>query len=114
MKDHLNDLINHTAQLGTGVVETIKVVGSDKETVVKANAIDRTVLISGKFKTPHPEFIGTFGLPNLSKLKTILGFDEYDENATINVTKQNRNGVDTPVSIHFETQSGDFLSLIHI
>ena len=108
MKDFLNDLISHTAQLG--IVETIKVVGTDKQTVIKANAADRTVLISGKFKASNPEFIGTFGMPNLPKLKTILGFDEYDENATINMTKQVRDGVNTPVAIHFETQTGDFIN----
>jgi hypothetical protein len=49
-------------------------------------------------------------MPNLGKLKTILGFDEYDDTATINVTRTNRDGVDIPVAIHFETQNKDFVN----
>lgn len=108
MRDHLNDLIQHTSSLG--FIDLIKITGTDKETAINAIAEDRSVIISGKFKTPHVEFIGTFGMPNLPKLKTILGFDEYDDKATINVTKQNRNGEDTPVAIHFETASKDFIN----
>ena len=104
MKDFLKDLIDHTH--GLGVVELLKVSGTASETTFNAVAENKTVIISGSFKNPISDFIGTFGMPNLGKLKTILGFDLYDENAIINVTKQNRDGVDTPTVIH--------LSLIHI
>jgi hypothetical protein len=108
MRDHLNDLIKHTSSLG--FIDLIKVVGTDKETIISAIAEDRTVIITSKFKTPHAEFIGTFGMPNLPKLKTILSFDDYDETATITMTRQNRNGEDVPVAIHFETASKDFVN----
>ena len=108
MKDFLKDLIDHTH--GLGVVELLKVSGTDTETTFNAVAENKTVIISGSFKNPISDFIGTFGMPNLGKLKTILGFDLYDENAIINVTKQNRDGVDTPTVIHFETQAGDFVN----
>lgn len=108
MKDQLNDLISHTVQLG--FIDTLKIVGSDKETAITANAEDRTVIISGKLKGPNAEFIGTFGMPNLNKLKTILGFDDYDEHATISMTRQQRDGQDVPVAIHFETKSKDFVN----
>ena len=108
MKNHLNDLNAHTVQLGC--IDLIKVVGTDKETVVTALAEDRSVIVTGKFKTPHSEFIGTFGMPNLSNLKTILGFEEYDDTATINVTRTVRDGVDVPVAIHFETKNKDFVN----
>ena len=108
MKDQLNDLISHTVQLG--FIDTLKVVGTDKETAITANAEDRTVIISGKLKGPNAEFIGTFGMPNLNKLKTILGFDDYDEHATISMTRQQRDGQDVPVAIHFETKSKDFVN----
>jgi hypothetical protein len=108
MKNHLNDLNAHTTQLG--FIDLIKVVGTDKETAISAIAEDRSVIVTGKFKTPHSEFMGTFGMPNLTKLKTILGFDEYDDSATINVTRTNKDGVDVPVAIHFETQSKDFIN----
>lgn len=108
MKDYLNDIIRHTSQLG--FIDLIKITGTDKETVINAMAEDRTVIINGKFKTSNPEFVGTFGMPNLPKLKTILGFEEYDENSTIVMTRKNRDGQDVPEAIHFETKSGDFIN----
>ncbi len=108
MKDFLKDLIDHTH--GLGVIELIKITGTDKETQINAVAENKTVIISGSFKNPISDFIGTFGMPNLGKLKTILGFDDYDENAVITVTKQNRDGVDTPTTIHFQTQNNDFVN----
>lgn len=108
MKDNLQDLIQHTH--GLGVIDLIKVVGTDQETQIAAIAEDKSVIVTGTFKTPLADFIGTFGMPNLSKLKTILGFDDYDEKATINVTRVNKDGVDTPTAIHFETSTGDFVN----
>jgi hypothetical protein len=108
MKDVLQDIISHT--LALGVIELIKVSGTDKETVISALAEDRSVIITGKLKTPHPEFMGVFGMPNLAKLKTILGFQEYDEHSTIAVTKVDKEGESVPVTIHFETKTGDFVN----
>jgi hypothetical protein len=108
MKDNLQDLISHTSQLG--FIDLIKVTGTDKETSLSATAEDRTVIVSGKFKNANSEFVGTFGMPNLGKLKTILSFDDYNETATINMTHQNKDGVDLPSAIHFETATGDFVN----
>lgn len=108
MKDYLQDLITHTH--GLGVVDLIKVTGTDQETAINAIAEDKSVVVSGKFKNPSVDFVGTFGMPNLGKLKTILGFDEYDENAKITVTRQNKDGVDVPTTIHFETKGSDFIN----
>lgn len=108
MKDYLKDLIEHTHGLGN--IDLIKVTGTDKETTINAVAEDKSVIVSGTFKTPISDFIGVFGMPNLGKLKTIIGFEEYDENAVINVTKVNRDGEDIPTTIHFETQGGDFIN----
>ena len=108
MKDNLQDLIQHT--YGLGCIDLIKVSGTDTETTVNAIAEDKSVIVSGTLKNPSAEFIGTFGMPNLGKLKTILGFDDYDEHAKINVTRVNKDGVDTPSTIHFETKAGDFVN----
>jgi len=108
MKDNLQDLIQHT--YGLGVIDLIKVTGTDQETQIAAIAEDKSVVVTGTFKAPIADFIGTFGMPNLSKLKTILGFDDYDDKATINVTRVNKDGVDTPTAIHFETSTGDFVN----
>jgi len=105
MKDYLQDLIQHTH--GLGCVELNKIVGTDKETQISAVAEDKSVIIYGTFNTPIADFIGTFGMPNLGKLKIILGFDEYDNESKINVT---RNQDTTPTTIHFETKNGDFIN----
>ena len=108
MKDYLLDLIQHTN--GLGVVELVKVDGTQNETKVSALADDKSVIVFGTFKNPIAGFDGTFGMPNLSKLKTILSFDDYDDKSIINVTTENREGADIPASIHFETESKDFVN----
>ena len=108
MKDTLLDLISHTS--GLGFIELIKVTGTDKETTINAIAENKSVIVSATFKNPHPEFMGVFGMPNLSKLKTILNFDDYDADAKINITRKQRDGSDAPETIHFETKDGSFVN----
>lgn len=105
MKDFLQDIINHTHNLGS--VELIKVVGTEKETQISAVAEDKSVIVNGVFKNPIADFMGIFGMPNLNKLKTIIGFDEYDEKARITVSRLEDN---TPTNIHFETENNDFIN----
>jgi hypothetical protein len=108
MKDNLQDLIQHTHGLGN--VDLIKVSGTDTETQINAVAEDKTVIVSGTLNSPVADFIGVFGMPNLGKLKTILGFDDYDTDAKISVATTSRDGVDTPTTIHFETKDGSFVN----
>jgi len=107
-KDYLLDLIQHTH--GLGVVDLVKVVGTDTETQINAASEDRTVIVYGNFKNPLADFVGTFGMPNLSKLKTIVNFDDYDANSTINVIRGSTSDPDAPTAIHFETKTGDFVN----
>jgi hypothetical protein len=106
MKDHLLDIVQHTH--GLGVIDLVKVIGDDKETIINAIAEDRSVIVEAKFTGPVAEFVGTFGMPNLNKLNTILNIEEYKENAKMSIIKQNRNGEDVPAGIHFENKVGDF------
>jgi len=108
MKDHLQDIISHTSALG--FIDLVKITGTDKETKINAIAEDRNVILEAKFKNPHSDFIGLFGMPNLSKLRTILGFQDYAENAKISMTRETRNGETIPTSIHFETATADFIN----
>jgi hypothetical protein len=108
MKDYLQDLITHIHSLGN--VDLIKVTGTDKETQINALSDDKSVIVSGTLDNPIADFIGVFGMPNLNKLKTIIGFDEYDKDATFTVAKTNRDGVDIPTTIHFATKNGDFVN----
>lgn len=108
MKDYLQDLITHTHGLGN--VDLIKVTGTAQETSINAIAEDKSVIVSGTLNNPVADFDGVFGMPNLGKLKTILGFNDYDTDAKISVTTAQRDGVDVPTTIHFETKNGDFVN----
>jgi len=108
MKDYLLDLIQHTH--GLGEVDLVKITGTDKETTLAANAENKSVVITGTFKAPIADFIGVFGMPNLGKLKTIVGFEEYDETSKINITRTQRDNEEVPTTIHFETKTGDFIN----
>ena len=106
MQDYLKDIVQHTYSLG--FIDLVKITGSADGTSITALAEDKSVIVDAKFKNPVPEFIGTFGMPNLSKLNTIINIPEYRENAQLSINKQSRNGEDVPVGIHFENKSGDF------
>lgn len=109
MKDYLLDLIQYT--YGLGCIELVKIAGDTTSTRIEAISVDKsTAIVKGKFKTPVADFIGTFGMPNLDKLKTIIGFDDYDDSAIILVKKDNTNDPTALTSIHFETKSGDFVN----
>ena len=106
MRDHLLDIVKNTQ--GLGIIELVKISGTATETAIEALAEDRSVIVQAKLNTPVAEFIGTFGMPNLGKLSTILGIPEYKENAKISITTQDRNGATVPVGLHFENAAGDF------
>jgi hypothetical protein len=109
MRDYLLDIVQHTHSLGT--INLIKVTGTESETVIDGIGEDRIVILRAEFHNPIPEFIGTFGMPNLNKLNTILNIPVYKEDAKITVS----NKVDStdptiqiPDGIHFENNVGDF------
>jgi hypothetical protein len=106
MRDYLLDLVEHTHDLGC--IDLVKITGTAKETVIDGIAEDRSVVVQGRFLTPVADFIGTFGMPNLTKLKILLNLQEYRENADITVRRQERNGEQAPVGLHFKNAAGDF------
>ena len=106
MRDHLLDLVEHTFDLGC--IDLVKITGTAKETLIDGLAEDRSVVVQGRFNAPVADFIGTFGMPNLAKLKILLNLGEYRENATITVTRQERNGEQAPVGLNFKNAAGDF------
>jgi hypothetical protein len=103
MKDHLLDLVEHTHDLG--VIDLVKITGTDTETQIDGLAEDKSVVVQAKFAGPVAEFIGTFGMPNLNKLKILLNLQEYKENATLTITRKDTGA---PDGINFENKSGDF------
>ena len=103
MRDHLLDLVEHTHDLGC--IDLVRVIGTDTETAVDAVAEDRSVVVKAKFATPVADFIGTFGMPNLGKLKIMLNLQEYRENAVLRLTK---NASNEPDGVEFQNATGDF------
>jgi hypothetical protein len=106
MIDILKDIVKHTH--GLGFLDLVKITGTESETAIDSMAEDRSVILQGSFHQPQPEMAGTFGMPQLNKLDIHLKCPEYKDKANITVVKGNRNGAETPVSIHFENEKGDF------
>ena len=106
MKDHLLDIVKNT--YGLGIIDLVKITGTDTETAIEALAEDRSVIVQAKLNNAVPEFKGTFGMPNLGKLSTILGISEYKDNAKIELATQERNGENVAVGLNFENANGHF------
>ena len=103
MKDNLLDLVQHTFDLGC--IDLIKVTGTDAATAVNGLAADNSVIVEAQFANPVADFIGTFGMPNLGKLKTLINLQEYREDAKLGLS---RRAGGEPDGINFENAAGDF------
>ena len=103
MRDYLLDLVEHTYDLGC--IDLVKIVGDTSKTEIVGLAEDLSVVIRGNFHNPVADFVGTFGMPNLGKLKTLLNLQEYKEDAKLAITKR---ADGEPDGIAFENKIGDF------
>jgi len=103
MRDHLLDLVEHTYDLGC--IDLVKITGDDKSTAINGISEDRGVIVDGTFAGPVAEFIGTFGMPNLSKLKILLNLEPYREKAKLAITRKDTGALD---QLTFENAAGDF------
>lgn len=105
MNDNLLDIIQHT--YGFESLELIKISGTQAKTEVAGVAENKSVIIFGTFKQPLAEFEGTFGIPNLANLKTILSCGVYkEENSDITVLRGTRDDATAPASLSFKTKDG--------
>lgn len=108
MRDFLVDIVEHTQPLGLNLV---KITGDDQSTVLDARSEDKqTLFLKASFNVAHPDFAGTFGMPNLAKLKTILDIPEYKQDAQITLNTKTEDGVKKASGLHFENKTGDFLN----
>ena len=106
MKDTIFDIVKHTA--GLGFIEQVKVSGDDAETTLQAADTDRTVVLNAKLHKPVTEFNGEFGMGNLAFLNGICSLPNYKEDdASVEVNRRERNGVETPESLKFKDGSGN-------
>lgn len=106
MKDILQDIVSHTNKLG--FLNIVKVTGSDTKTLIDSITEDRSVIMYAETTNPYPDMVGTFGMPQLDKLRYLLDGKEYQEDAVIELTTATRNGEVVPVGLHFENKDGDF------
>ena len=103
MRDYLLDLVSHTYDLGC--IDLVKITGTDTETTINGMAEDRSVVLEGQYAHPVADFIGTFGMPNLAKLKILLNLQEYKEDANLKINRKSGGG---PDQLNFENKAGDF------
>lgn len=109
MKDYLLDLVQYATC--TGTFDSVRIDSDSNGVVVTAHETktEPRIVMRGEYKTNFFGENDTFGLPNLSKLKIILGFDEYDEQAKITLSHQKDNdGNDVVSGIDFDSAAGDF------
>jgi hypothetical protein len=106
MQDLLKDIVAHTNKLG--FLNIVKVTGSEDKTLIDSMAEDRTVIMYAETTNPYPQLIGTFGMPQLEKLRYLVDGNEYQEDSKIDLMTADRNGETIPVGLHFENKTGDF------
>lgn len=106
MQDLLKDIVSHTYALG--FLDIVKITGTNETTLIDSISENRTVILYGKTHDPHLDMIGTFGMPQLNKLKYQLECPEYKEDAKIEVVRGIRDNEEVPVGLHFENKDGDF------
>ena len=106
MKSILQDIVAHTNKLG--FLNIVKVTGTTEKTLIDSMADDRSVIMYAETANPNADMIGTYGMPQLEKLRYLLDGKEYQDGAKIEVVTAERNGDTVPVGLHFENKDGDF------
>jgi hypothetical protein len=106
MRDYLLDLVKHTLPLGA--FAQLRIDSESNSTSISATETEKQLVLKAKTHAAIPQFVGTFGIPNLSLLNTLLNIPEYDASATIDMqTKQDGENA-IPFNIHFKNAAGDF------
>jgi hypothetical protein len=105
MRETIQDIVKHTG--GLGFIETVKITGTDSETLVEAMDNERTVIVKGKLLTVEPDLKGEFGMSHLSLLQGLVNNALFKaDDATIEVKRRERKGVMTPEEISFTGLKG--------
>jgi len=103
MKDYLLDIVQHT--YGLGGIDIAKITGTKDSMKLNSISEDKSsVVIEAHFKNVVADFMGTFGMPNLGRLNTLLNLPVYKEDAKITIKQDN----DVATSLHLENKEGDF------
>lgn len=104
IKDIVFDVVKHTA--GLGIINAVKVTGTEAETSISALDQDKTVILNALLHKPSAELIGEFGMGNLSFLNGLCNLYSRD-GSEVDVSTVQRQGVDLPDSLIFKDTSGN-------
>ena len=106
IKDTMKDILRHTHDLG--VFEMVKIKGTAEVTEVETVDADKTVIFKGELNNPVVDFVdATVGLSRMGVLKGYLQYPDFDnENATVRVVTQDRNGESVPTEVEFISENG--------
>lgn len=106
IKSVLLDILKHSA--GLGMIENLKIEGTDEGTTIAAIDPDKTVVLNATLHDVVPEFIGEFGMGNLGLLNSLTRLSNYqDDGAELKVVRRERDGVEVPTSLAFKDASGN-------
>lgn len=106
LKSVLLDVVKHTS--GLGIIENIKITSEGDETRLAAMDADRTVILNAKLHDHQPELDGEFGMGNLGLLNSLTKLSNYQsEDASIEVERRERNGVEMPTTLIFKDAEGN-------
>lgn len=103
--DSFSDIIKHTS--GLGLVENLKLIGTDDGAKIEAMDDNRTVIIQGELKEAIPNLNSTVGLSRTSVLNGYLNFSPFAaKTAKISIVTQSKNGAEVPSEISFDSGAG--------
>lgn len=100
MRETIQDIVKHTG--GLGFIDTVKITGTDEETLVEAMDNERTVIIKGKLLKPEALLKGEFGMSNLALIQGLVSSALYKgDGVSVDVKRRERNGKQVPEEITF-------------
>ena len=100
MRETIQDIVKHTG--GLGFIDTVKITGTDEETLVEAMDNERTVIVKGKLLTPETNLQGEFGMSNLGLIQGLVGSALFKgDGVSVDVKRRERNGKQVPEEITF-------------
>ena len=100
MRETIQDIVKHTGSLG--FIDTVKITGTEEETLVEAMDNERTVIVKGKLLTPEADLKGEFGMSHLPLLQGLVSSALYKgDGVTVEVKRRERNGKQVPEEISF-------------
>jgi hypothetical protein len=104
MKDIIFDVVRHTA--GLGIIDAVKVTGTDEDTSISALDQNKTVILNAKLHNPAMDLVGEFGMGNLGFLNGLTNLYNRD-GSTVDVAKVTKNGTEAPESLVFKDADGN-------